>query len=245
MLPFKKDIRFVRSLQQKKFRTEFGLFVAEGKKMVEEALSSTCKVQGVYTTDREYLTSHTQCYLVSGKEMEQLSSLSQPPGYLAVIEVKKNSALSGKSCVLVLDGISDPGNMGTIIRSAEWFGITDIVCSEDCVDIYNPKVVQATMGSIFRVNCITENFIVLLNTMRNNGFSLIGADLSGKNIYLEPMKEPIALIIGSESRGIRPEVRSLLTDLVHIPGMGKTESLNASVAASILLSEFYRKSKYC
>ncbi len=241
MLPLKKDIRLVRSLHQKKFRQELGLFLAEGKKIVEEAVSSSFRVKSIYTTDSEFAETHKNAFLISSKEMDQVSLLTKAPGYLAVIEAKKLTHLPDKRIVLVLDGISDPGNMGTIIRTAEWFGVTDILCSGECVELYNPKVVQATMGSIFRINGITGQFLDKIKELREKNYRILGADLVGQNIYGEKMTLPLALVVGSESHGISPAVCELLTDKVHIPGSGDAESLNASVAAAILLSEYFRK----
>ncbi|MFM7726346.1 MAG: TrmH family RNA methyltransferase, partial [Flavobacteriales bacterium] len=151
----KKDIKWVRSLQQKKFRHESGCFVVEGRKGVEEGLRSNVEVHSVYTADPDWMQARADVMLVTSREMEQMSSLSTPSPYLAVFRQREaNPDFTVVPIVLVLDGIADPGNMGTIIRTADWFGISAIVCTPDCVEWYNPKVVQATMGSIFRIQLV-------------------------------------------------------------------------------------------
>ena len=235
----KKDIKWVRSLQQKKFRNESSCFVVEGRKGVEEGMKSYFKLHSLYTTDTDWANAHADAMLVPMREMEQMSSLSSPSPYLAVFHSNGNNAGWDRSrSVMVLDGIADPGNMGTIIRTAEWFGIETILCTPDCVEIYNPKVVQATMGSVFRMHVIPLSEEEMARDLKANDYYIIAADLQGSSIYKFDFKQKLAIIIGSESHGVRPAMRSMVDEFVTIPGNGRAESLNASVAATVFLSQW-------
>lgn len=242
MKPVSRDIRLVRSLQQKKFRREHQLFVVEGKKMVEEALHAAFTVHSVYSSDEAFIEAHPASFRVSAKEMEQMTSLTTPSAHLAVLEIPKEGKLqSGDPWILVLDGIADPGNMGTILRSAEWFGIRQVLCTDDCVELYNPKVIQSTMGSIFRMKVITAAVPACIDLLRDHHFHLYGADMQGENLYTAALKTPAALIIGSESHGIRPHFQTVLHQRITIPGSGHAESLNAAIACSVILSDIARR----
>jgi TrmH family RNA methyltransferase len=235
----KKDIKWVRSLQQKKFRSESGCFAVEGKKGVEEGLQSAFGMHSVYTTDADWAAGKSNTYVVSQKEMEQLSSLSTPSPYLAVFKQTPPPPFSGaRQAVLVLDGIADPGNMGTIIRTAEWFGLQSILCTPDCVELYNPKVVQATMGSVFRMPVYALSEAEIQHILKKHDYYIIAADLQGTNVYQFDFKQKLAIVIGSESHGVRPATRSMVDEFVTIPGSGKAESLNASVAATVFMSQW-------
>lgn len=241
MLPIKKDLKLVKSLHQKKFRKEHGLFLIEGKKPVEEALQSNFKLHSLYSCDAAFLEKFKQGILVNSKDMAQISALNTPSDYLAVLHVPENNIDQMKSSnQILLDGISDPGNMGTILRTADWFGFDEIICSEDTVELYNPKVVQSTMGSLFRVKVTYVDLASYIENLREKGFTVAGADLDGVNAFDYSFPEKTALVIGSESHGIRPQIESLLTQKVHIPGAGKAESLNAGIAAGILLSCWFK-----
>ncbi|MEZ4798351.1 MAG: RNA methyltransferase [Flavobacteriales bacterium] len=242
MLPIKKDIKLVRSLSQKKFRKELGLFIVEGKKMVEEAIQSNFDVDAIYSTDPQWAESN-DAFLVNAKEMEQMTALNNPSPYLAVLKAKNNIAPENTDQFhLILDGISDPGNMGTILRTCEWFGIHQVVCSEDCVELYNPKVVQSTMGSIFRVNVTYCNIQEYADKLRSRNFNIYGADLEGDDALKSEIANKSVLVIGSESHGIRPQMEQKLTHKLFIPGRGEAESLNAAVATSILVAQWFRHS---
>jgi TrmH family RNA methyltransferase len=235
----KKDIKWVRSLQQKKFRSEFDCFVVEGRKGVEEGLKSSFTLHSVYTTDAEWAAQHEPSIVVNAREMEQMTSLNSASSHLAVFQ-QHEILLEWKtlSSVLVLDGIADPGNMGTMIRTAEWFGVDCILCTPDCVELFNPKVVQSTMGSIFRMRvfiCPEDDIHQLLSA---NEFFVIAADLNGTNIYTFDFNQKLAMVIGSESHGVRPAMRSLVNEFVTIPGNGAAESLNASVAGAVFMSQW-------
>lgn len=235
----KKDIKWVRSLQQKKFRNESGCFVVEGFKGVEEGLKSHFRLHSLYTSDPEWAATQAHVLSVAPREMEQMSSLSSSSPFLAVFH-QSTPALEWKEepCVLVLDGIADPGNMGTILRTAEWFGIHTILCTPDCVELFNPKVVQATMGSVFRMQVQVHGESEMQHVLKQNDYYIAAADLSGTNVYQFDFKQKLAIIIGSESHGVRPAMRSMVDEFVTIPGSGRVESLNASVAATVFMSQW-------
>lgn len=241
MLPFKKDLKLVKSLLQKKYRREHGLFVVEGKKMVEEALHADFELFALYSTDEQWINQHGGL-LVNHREMEQMTALSNASAHLAVLKMKeKVSNVESDEFILALDGIGDPGNLGTIIRTADWFGVKSIVASEDCVELYNPKTIQSTMGSIYRMNIRYTDLAQFIQEKRDAGYRIAGADLAGEDILKNEFPTgKIILVIGSEAHGIRKDVEALLTDTFYIPGHGNAESLNAAVATAILLSRKYQ-----
>lgn len=210
--------------------------------MVEEAIRSEYVVHSLYTTDISFATKYPNAHLVSAKEMEQMSALNSPSAHLIVLhfpDKKVSDTFSG--AVLVLDGIADPGNMGTIIRSAEWFGIKRVCCTEDCVELYNPKVVQSTMGSIFRMDVTYLETAQIGIVLNENGYAIVGAEMNAMTLFDFPFKEKTAIVIGSESHGIREEMKKVLSSSITIPGIGHAESLNASVACSVILAEYFRQ----
>ena len=241
----KNTIKQIASLCQQKFRKELGLFVVEGRKMTKELLKSDFEIVGLYATEA-FISSYpefSQAEIVSEIQMAQMSGQDTPPGILAVVKIpKKRSLTNSPHFILALDGISNPGNMGTIIRTAEWFGIRDIVCSSDCVEIWNPKVVQATMGSLFRVNVLNTNLAEFLSEQQAQGKTIYGALLEGEDLFDIKRKGDGIIVIGSESHGIRNEVIPHITQAVTIPRINNsiTESLNASVAAGIIIAELTR-----
>ena len=210
--------------------------------MTEELLLSDFEVEHLFATET-FLRDHpsfSSAETVSEVQMQQMSGQETPPGILAVVRIPRQRELTipGRF-VLALDGIANPGNMGTIIRTAEWFGIREVVCSTDCVEVWNPKVIQATMGSVFRINVTEADLPVFLTEQRRQGKAIYGALLEGGNLFeLKEKKEGI-IVIGSESHGIRPEVLPYITHPITIPRVGKspTESLNASIAAAIIMAE--------
>ena len=172
--------------------------------------------------------------------MEQMSGQDTPPGILAVAKIPEQHKLKVNGWVLALDGIANPGNMGTIIRTAEWFGIKQIVCSQDCVELWNPKVIQATMGSVFRMNVVYTDLAQYLDEERKRGKAIYGALLEGENLFKKEKRDEGIIVIGSESHGIRSGVMPLITHPITIPRAegSVTESLNASIATGIILSFF-------
>ena len=238
----KNTIKQIASLRQQKFRKELGLFVVEGRKMVEELLHCDFDTVGLYATET-FLTDYpafAKAEMATEVQMQQMSGQDTPPGILAVVKIPKQGEIKTSSrLILALDGIANPGNMGTLIRTAEWFGIRDVVCSMDCVELWNPKVVQATMGSLFRVKVWETDLAVYLQQAKGEGKAVYGALLEGENLFQMKEKPEGILVIGSESHGIRAEVLPCITHPVTIPRAGGsvTESLNAAVAGGILMAE--------
>lgn len=238
----KNTIKQIASLKQQKFRKELGLFVVEGRKMTEELLHSDFEIVGVYATEA-FLSDYpafAQAETVTEVQMQQMSGQDTPPGILSVVKIPQQGEIKTTSrLILALDGIANPGNMGTLIRTAEWFGIHDIVCSKDCVELWNPKVVQATMGSLFRVKVWESDLAIYLHHAKDEGKSIYGALLDGENLFQMQAKPEGILVIGSESHGIRADVLPCITHPVTIPRVddSMTESLNAAVAGAILMAE--------
>ena len=250
------QIKQVKSLQQKKFRLEMNQFVAEGPKIVEELINSNRFSFDCVYAKSKWLTIYSEKLKeksisfveVNDKELERISGLTNPNQVIAVMaipDVKWSEKIVGNEPVLVLDQINDPGNMGTIIRTADWFGINNIVCSDNSVDIYNPKVVQATMGSISRVNIYYTDILSFL-TQNHNKATIYGAFTNGENIQHTKIVENSIIVIGNESNGISEEMIPLIHKKITIPTSNnskemKPESLNASIATAIFCYEFRKK----
>ena len=241
----KNTIKQIASLKQQKFRKELGLFVVEGRKMVDELLHSHFETVNLFATEA-FLNDHpafVEAEIVSEMQMEQMSGQDTPPGILAVVRIPEQKEIKASSrFVLALDGIANPGNMGTLIRTAEWFGITDVVCSPDCVELWNPKTVQATMGSLFRMQVWKADLPSFLHEASSKGKAVYGALLEGENLFEMREKPEGIIVIGSESHGIRADVLPCITRPVTIPRVGGslTESLNAAVAGGIIMAEITR-----
>ena len=241
----KNTIKQIASLRQQKFRKELGLFVVEGRKMVDELLHSHFETVNLFATEA-FLNDHpafVEAEIVSEMQMEQMSGQDTPPGILAVVRIPEQKEIKASSrFVLALDGIANPGNMGTLIRTAEWFGITDVVCSPDCVELWNPKTVQATMGSLFRMQVWKADLPSFLHEASSKGKAVYGALLEGENLFEMRKKPEGIIVIGSESHGIRADVLPCITRPVTIPRVGGslTESLNAAVAGGIIMAEITR-----
>ena len=226
------EIKRLRSLREKKFRDQYGEFLVEGEKMVQEALESDFKVLRVIRESEEV--------------MSRISSLSTPPPVIAEVSKPAAERLAvGRSLCLGLDGIRDPGNMGTILRLADWFGIGTVFASQDCVEIFNPKVVQASMGSIFRVKCVYSDLAVICRLFRSQDMPVYGTFLGGSDIYSEHLSTEGLIVMGSESFGIREDVASAVSTRLTIPsfaaGSRGPESLNVATATAVVLSEFRRR----
>ena len=230
----KAQIKRLKALHQAKFRLSDRLFLVEGKKGVEEALASDWEVQSVYSTDENWVQTHTGAECITTLEMQQISALNSPSEHLACIALKTFGRPDGKENVLYLDGIRDPGNLGTIIRTCDWFGINQIVCSLDTVDNYNPKVIQSAMGSILHVEVIYRSLPTFLSTVQD--IPIYAAVLNGKSIHDIAIAKPSLLLIGNESNGISKEVLSFATEKITIPKLGQAESLNAAIASGIIIS---------
>lgn len=210
--------------------------------MVNELIESNFEITNLFATEKYCSENEIQSEkveTVTEVQMEQMTGQDTAPGILAVVRQPKQVALDAKATmVLALDGISNPGNMGTIIRTADWFGIRNIVCSNDCVEIWNPKVIQATMGSIFRMNIIETDLGTYLSESKTQGKAIYGALLNGEDLFKRQEKAEGIIVIGSESHGIRPNILPLITHPITIPRAegSMTESLNASVAAAIIMA---------
>ena len=235
------EIKFVKSLSQKKFRDEYGVFVVEGEKLVSEALHSRFKVRDVYRTED-----------VGEAAMARMSSLSSPSPVLATVERPADLAsavLPASGLFLALDGIRDPGNLGTILRVADWFGIDAVFASPDTVDVFNPKVVQATMGAIFRVRFHYADIPSLCSRALKCGGKVYGTFLDGENMYGKALdcgwEAPSVIVIGNEANGISPAVAACVSDRLFIPPYPSddpgSESLNAAVATAVTVAEFRRQ----
>jgi len=244
----KSQISLLKSLQHKKDRIEHGLFLVEGYKSVIEFLNSAYQIEAIYYSaplNPKVLKLSQKINLseTSVTGIQKFSSLKTPQEIAALVKIPNwpalnNAQLKGKFS-LVLDGIQDPGNMGTIIRTADWFGIHSIVCSEDTVDAYNPKVVQASMGSLSRINVY---YVDLPAVLPKIGLPIFGAVLNGENIYHTNFGAEGLIVLGNESNGLRPEIKKLIGKAVTIPRTGKAESLNVAIAAALFCSEINRKS---
>ena len=229
--------KYINSLQQKKFRTQYGTFLVEGEKMVKEIIQSDFELEFVFVTSGNKIENYNAIE-ISEKEMKSISALTTPSNFLAVAKQKKQAIdLAQNNLILVLDNIKDPGNLGTIIRTADWFGINSIFCSNECVDVFNPKVVQATMGSIFRTTVVYTNLLDFFK--ENKTIPVYGALLEGENVYQQPIKHKKAfLLMGSESFGISKILEPFITNKIMIPKVGNAESLNVAVATGILCSAY-------
>jgi len=237
-------IKILQSLDKKKFRQKYNLFLVEGNKTLKEIPNSQYQIKEVFCINPSELQfENIEVTQVSPAELKKISFLQHPKDSVAVCEMREEKLLSKVQKQLVLDGIQDPGNLGTLIRLADWFGIEQIICSEDTVDFYNPKVIQASMGSFLRVNLVYEN---LENYLKNGDFINIGTDMEGENIYDFDFPEKFNLILGNEGNGMRPETEKLLHHQISIPRFGSsqsTESLNVSMAAGIILGQIFSNKK--
>ena len=245
----KNKISEIRKLHQKKFRDAERLFIVEGRKSVEMLLQSDFQIVELFATEEVFAQNRTMLEqqpvtLVAPAEMERISTLSTPPELLAIAHQRQDlGEVPVDEPILVLDRIADPGNLGTIIRTADWFNFRHIVCSPDCVEFYNPKTIQATMGSFAHVHVHTQALVPFLRA-RADQHRILGAFLQGESIHEFAFQSTDIIVIGSESNGISPEVAKLVTTPITIPtpaaNRATAESLNAAVATSIIL---YQASK--
>lgn len=239
ILVSKSQLKLITSLQQKKYRDKYGLFVAEGPKVISELLKSGLIVHSLFSTS---LTPslHPEEIEVSELELKKISFLKTPNKALAVFQIPKQKEVAQKGLIVGLDAIRDPGNLGTIIRLCDWFGTDQLVCSTDTVDCYNPKVIQATMGSISRVHVIYTD---LKNFLIESKLPIYGGCMDGTSVYDQDLSKDAILILGNEANGISSAILSEVNKKIAIPQFGKrreTESLNVATATAILLSEFKR-----
>ncbi len=237
----KNQIKLITSLRQKKYRREYKLFLAEGYKVIRELLESDFVLQHLYQTEALFDdVPESKRDIIQPAELTKISALTTANNCLAVFEIPVDKPVSENGLIVALDDIRDPGNLGTILRLCDWFGVEQVVCSSETVDIYNPKVVQATMGSIARVNVTYTNLAAFISASKLPAF---GTFLDGSNIYTQKLPQEAILVLGNEANGISKEIEGIITSRLTIPRFGKlqrTESLNVATATAILLSEFRR-----
>jgi TrmH family RNA methyltransferase len=236
----KNQLKLITSLQQKKYRTKFNLFIAEGTKVVNEFLQSDFELEQLFCVDNLAYKNLKNVTEISAIELKKISVLKSPNNVLALFKIPSTKIIKNEGLVLVLDEINDPGNFGTIIRLCDWFGIREIICSKNTVNCYNTKVVMASMGSLTRV-CV--NYIDLVTYLKNSNLPKYAAVMNGENVYKSRLPKQAILIMGNEANGISKPILEQLDVPISIPRFGdfqETESLNVATATAILLSEFMR-----
>jgi RNA methyltransferase, TrmH family len=245
----KNKIKLINSLSNKKNRENEGLFVVEGIKIVSEIMQSNLEIVSIFALESYFQTekpsNKIDKNIISEKELKQISSLNTPNQVLALVKIPQiefNILNFKNKLVLAFDNIQDPGNFGTIIRTAEWFGINNIICSKNSVDLYNSKVVQATMGAISRVNVFYLDLESVFPEFLKNEIPIYGTLLSGNNLYNESLSQNGIVLFGNESKGISKNLEQFVTKKIKIPASenNKTESLNISIATGIICAEFLR-----
>ncbi|MBT0607282.1 RNA methyltransferase [Aequorivita echinoideorum] len=235
----KSQIKLITGLNQKKYRDKAGLFVAEGPKIISELYDEGLNLHALFSSEENKIGA-TNYFEVTPAELKKISFLKTANTSVALFEIPKPKPIAQFGLVMALDAVRDPGNLGTIIRLCDWFGVEHLVCSHDTADCYNPKVVQATMGSLARVNI---HYISLNEFLKNCNLPIYGGVMDGNNIHTEKISTHSILVMGNEANGISDEIMKLITHKITIPRFGKnqkTESLNVATATAILLNEFKR-----
>jgi TrmH family RNA methyltransferase len=233
----KNEIKFIKSLGQKKVRQQEQLFLVEGLKGIREFLDSDFELYQLFATDSVF---NTETRLISSKDLQRISGLKTPNTAVAIFRMPEHKVIIDSSLVVALDDVRDPGNLGTIIRLCDWFGIEHLVCSLETVDCFNPKVVQATMGSLTRVQMTYTN---LEEYIKQSKLEVFGTFMDGTSIYSEALPKNGIIVMGNEANGISPKIERLVHKKIGIPRFGNlkaTESLNVATAAAIILSAFKR-----
>lgn len=237
----KNQIKLITSLQHKKYRIEHQLFIAEGVKVIQELLQSNFVLEQLFVTDVIFDTLNiSRKTLINEQDMKKISALNSPSSSLAIFKIPAETKIETKGLIVALDDIRDPGNLGTIIRLCDWFGVNQILCSENSVDVYNPKVIQSTMGSVARVKI---NYLDLNDFITNTSLPIFGTFMDGATIYKEKLPLEGVLVFGNEANGISASLENKIKNRLAIPRFGsiqQTESLNVATAAAIFLSEFKR-----
>ena len=234
--------KLILQLQKKKYRIEKNLFVAEGKKVINELLNSNWPFKNLFSTDEDF---HKEAQLLTLDEMKKISNFKKPSQALGVFFLPKPQKILSEPVTISLDGISDPGNLGTIIRLCDWFGLSELICSKNTVDCFNAKVIQASMGSIARVKChyVTDLGTILTNMQK----PIYGATTDGDSIYSAKLPNKASYVFGSESHGISKPLFNHLKGELSIPsfrdGDNRAESLNVANATAIFLSELFKDLK--
>jgi len=234
----KNQVKLIQKLQQKKYRNELNLFIVEGKKSIVEFLQAGYRLELLIATEVFATALNGQpITLVSKEELRKVSSLKNPDEGLAIFHQRQHKGILQEGVILALDNVQDPGNLGTLIRLCDWFGIETLICNSQTVDCYNPKVVQASMGSLTRV---AVHYVDLAGFLATCALPLYAMDLDGENLYTTEFPEDCVLILGNEANGISPEIRALADGIITIPRFGKlqqTESLNVAMAGAIVMSQ--------
>lgn len=236
----KSQIKLIKSLHQKKYRNQHGLFFVEGVKAVQEILDSHFEVDSLYATEENLVhCTESVVHIISELELNKISALTTPNKVLGVFKIPKAAPLVFDDWMVAVDDVRDPGNLGTIIRLCDWFGIKNLLCSAQTVDCYNPKTIQATMGSLARVHV---GYTDLKKFLRDAQFPVYGAFMNGTNIYSNNLPSKGILVMGNEANGISSEIEEVVDEKISIPQFGnqQTESLNVATATAILLSEIRR-----
>jgi len=237
----KQHLKLIKSLAQKKIRHQKQLFVVEGEKAVLEFLNSDYELERLFVTKGSFPVNESQTVYITPKELQKISFLKSPNVVLAIFKIPQAKALQGKGLTVILDAVRDPGNLGTIIRLCDWFGVSELVCSPTTVDVYNPKVIQATMGSLTRVNV---HYKEVLEVLASSDRPILGTFMEGDNIYTSNLPQNGMIVLGNEANGISKAVSERVGQAISIPqfgSLGKTESLNVANAAAVVLSEFRRR----
>lgn len=238
----KSQIKLITSLKQKKFRQQYQLFVAEGRKTINELLNSRFNLHQLYSITSEFQVSDDLTTIITPTELQKISFLKTPNTAVALFEMPTANEIDEDGLIVALDDVRDPGNLGTIIRLCDWFGVKELVCSSETVDCYNPKVVQATMGSLSRVNV---NYLPLNEFLSNTSQTVYGTFMDGDSIYDQKLDQKGMILLGNEANGISNNNQKYITQRLTIPRFGdlrQTESLNVANATAICLSEFKRRS---
>ena len=249
----KNQLKYIQSLHQKKYRQQHGAFLVEGAKSVQEVLQSDFNIELVVATDAFYkenahLTDHQKApvEIASVADLERAGTLDSNNAALAVVRTKENRPLLAEpgEIALILDDIRDPGNLGTILRIADWYGVRKILCSETTADVYNPKVISASKGSFTRVNWWYGDVAEVLRQHDASTGAVYGALLDGDDVHTLPFSQSGYLVMGNESNGIRPETAQYITQRVTIPRYGDAESLNVGIATAVLLDNWRRATSH-
>tara|TARA_R110001583_G_scaffold41751_3_gene132639 strand:+ start:19549 stop:20271 length:723 start_codon:yes stop_codon:yes gene_type:complete len=236
----RNQLKLITSLQQKKYRNIHNLFIAEGTKVVNELLNSNFELEQLFCVNTSAYETNEKVTQITEDELKKVSSLKTPNNVLGLFKIPVEEELITNGFVLALDEINDPGNLGTIIRLCDWFGVDQLICATNTVDCYNSKVVQASMGSLTRVSIVYTN---LSTYLQNTSLPKYASLMEGENVYKSELPKNAILVMGNEANGISNSILKLLTNSVSIPRFGnsqQTESLNVATATAILLSEFKR-----
>jgi TrmH family RNA methyltransferase len=242
----KSQISFIKSLHQKKYRKENSLFILEGIKSLLEFVHSKYEIQSIYYLPQYQsllpkLGPNIELFEINNAELLKISTLQAPPGVLALLKIPKpsinNHNILRDTFSIALDGVQDPGNLGTIIRTADWFGFKNVICSENTVEVFNPKTVQATMGSLARVNVFYVN---LAEFLKEATIPVYAAMLSGQSLFEVKWEKEGILVLGNEGNGISDQVADSVANAITIPRIGGAESLNVSISGAIICAEISR-----